>query len=125
MKHTISKSQVYSAILAIAAGLLAVHYLFKITYLDYAAFAVLVLALISYPLAALIAKGWLKLAEWLGLVNSKILLTVLFFLFLLPIALLYRLLTKDKLQLKRKLKEQSYFITRNHEYKATDLDKNW
>lgn len=74
------------------------------------------------------AKGiewvWLKLAHVLGWINSKILLGAIFFLFLLPIALLSRLFTKDPLKLKgREMK--SLFTERNHLYTKEDLENIW
>lgn len=74
------------------------------------------------------AKGiewvWLKLAHILGWINSKILLGAIFFFFLLPIAIISRLFTKDPLKLKgRELK--SLFTDRNHQYTKEDLENIW
>ncbi len=67
---------------------------------------------------------WLKFAHVLGWINSKILLGLIFFLFLMPIALLSRLFTKDPLKLKgREMK--SLFTDRNHLYTKEDLENIW
>lgn len=72
-----------------------------------------------------IAFAWMKLGEGLGWVNSKILLGLIFFFFLTPIAFLYRLRSGDKMQLKKKKKEGSYFTERDHTFKPEDLEKMW
>ncbi|MEL6653997.1 MAG: SxtJ family membrane protein, partial [Bacteroidota bacterium] len=71
------------------------------------------LSLLSPQLARLIHIVWMKLAEVLGYVNSRILLGLIFFLLLSPIALLRRIFHKDPLQLKRP-KDKSLFHERNH-----------
>ena len=68
---------------------------------------------------------WTKFSEILGGIMSKVILSLLFFLFLFPIALLSRLFTKkDALQLKRTT-EPTYYTTRNHLYTAEDLENPW
>ncbi|MEP7127328.1 MAG: SxtJ family membrane protein [Chitinophagales bacterium] len=119
------KSQVYSNMIAIAAGLLAVHFIFKVSYIDYAALAILVMALLSYSLASMLSKGWMKFAEALGFINSKIILSAIFFLFLFPVAMVYRLFNKDKLRLKKQAAAKTYYTERNHEYQAGDLENSW
>lgn len=66
----------------------------------------------------------MKLAEAMGFVMSKIILSVLFFLVLVPVALLARLKRKDPLMLKKRTKG-SYFIERNHTYTPDDLSRAW
>ena len=56
--------------------------------------AVFLLALISPPATLWLRALWLRLAAALGWVNSRILLTVIFFVLLTPIALLRRLLSR-------------------------------
>ena len=64
---------------------------------------------------------WLKLAEGIGWFTSKILLSLIFYIFLMPMALLKRLFTGDSLQLKKK-QGPSMFETRNHTYRKKDLE---
>ena len=51
--------------------------------------------MLYYPL-----KGWIKVGDFLGLVNSYILLTIIFFVILVPMGLMRRLLIGDTLHLK-------------------------
>ena len=51
---------------------------------------------------------------------------LVFFLILLPIALLSRLFSKDKFQLKKKGKEEkSYYHKRDYEFTPEDFEKPW
>jgi len=72
-----------------------------------------------------LVKGWYKLAEILGAINSKILLSIVFYIFLYPIALISRLSKKDPLRLKRDDKTDSYFIIRKHKYTKEDMENLW
>ncbi|MBN8577722.1 MAG: hypothetical protein J0L66_12325 [Cytophagales bacterium] len=114
----------YKTILVIVTGLLVIATYLKIEWLSKTAILIGIIT-IFIPIAA---KGiewvWLKLAHVLGWINSKILLSIIFFLFLLPIAILSRLFTKDPLKLKgREMK--SLFADRNHLYSKEDLENIW
>lgn len=83
------------------------------------------IGMFSKKLTALIAMGWMKLSELLGAVMPKVILSLVFFFFLFPLALLMRLFSgKNLLQLKRS-NEASYYFTRNHKYTAKDLEQTW
>lgn len=121
----------YKTILVIVTGFLVIAWVLFVKEYTYAATLLAKIAVgiglisIFIPLAA---KGiewiWLKIAHVLGWINSKILLSIIFFLFLLPIAILSRLFTKDPLKLKgRELK--SLFTDRNHLYTKEDLENIW
>lgn len=78
----------------------------------------LVIPIVFYPLA----KLWFALGVLLSMVSTKILLTVLFFLILTPMALFRKWIGKDSLMLKRYKKEtDSVLITRDHTFSAEDL----
>ena len=66
---------------------------------------------------------WMKLSEGIGFVMSKVLLSIVFFIFLLPLALIHKLFNKDSLSLKRK--NNSYYTERNHLYSKGDLENMW
>jgi len=67
---------------------------------------------------------WYKIALILGWINSRIILTALFFLFLFPISLIYRLFNKDPMKIKKAI-PNSMFIERNHQYEAKDFENMW
>lgn len=84
------------------------------------------IGMFSKYLTAKISWAWLKLGEMMGAVMSKVILSAVFFVFLLPVAMLARVFSKSKssLQLKR-TGQNSYYFTRNHTYEAKDLKNIW
>lgn len=82
------------------------------------------LSLMIPPVARAIEWGWLKLALALGWINSRILLTVIYFVFLMPVAWVAKLFTKDPLMLKKK-DASTLYVTRNHQYTKEDLENIW
>jgi hypothetical protein len=127
----VQKQDRYKTILVIVTGFLAIAWILFIK--DYIkASTVLAKIAVGIGLVSIFipiaAKGiewiWLKLAHVLGWINSKILLSLIFFLFLLPIALLSRLFTKDPLKLKGG-EIKSMFTDRNHLYTKEDLENIW
>ena len=82
-----------------------------------------VLFLLSNTLGSFIVKWWFKLAEGMGWVMSRVILSSIFFLFLFPIALLSRISAKNPLGLKKE--KGSAFAERNHTYTKKDLENIW
>ena len=74
------------------------------------------------PVGEYLHLGWMLLAKVLGYINSRILLSIVFFLILTPIALLMRLLGKTQF-VKKRGNQQSLFVTRNHLYNRQDLEQ--
>jgi hypothetical protein len=81
------------------------------------------LGILIPSLAKYIAIAWFKLADALNYVMSRIILGTVFFLFLFPISLLYKLFKKDKLNLRNP--SQSLWTERNHQYQSADLENIW
>lgn len=84
------------------------------------------IGIFSKYLTSKISWAWLKVGELMGAVMSKVILSVVFFVFLFPIALLSRLFSSNRnnLQLK-KTGGNTYYFTRNHLYEAKDLKNLW
>ena len=114
----------YKNIIVIVIGFTAIAWIFEIPYLAEIAFGAGLVSLLIPAAAKGIEWAWLKLALGMGWINSRILLSVVYFLFLMPIAFLSRLFTKDPLQL-RSRKSESLYSTRNHQYKKEDLENIW
>jgi hypothetical protein len=68
-------------------------------------------------------KGWMLIAKVLGFINSRILLTLLFYVLLTPLALVFRLFNKTRL--KYTLKNNTSFVIRNHQYTIQDFRNPW
>lgn len=92
--------------------------------LFYLAALLLLLVLLVPKAAAWLAWGWLRLAHFLGNINAKIILTLIFYLILTPLALLYRFWRGDALGLHRRPADSNWH-RRDHTYEKTDLEKTW
>jgi len=111
-------------ILVLLVGLLVLHALFKTEAFLIAAQLIGALSILSEYFLTKVTWAWTKLAFALGYINGLILLSIIYFLVLCPVAFLYRLKKKDPLQLQKKT-SGSYFTTRNHTYTGRDLEKMW
>lgn len=114
----------YKSILVIVVGFIALAWIFKVPYLAEIALILGAIAIFSDSFAKMIERVWLKFAMAIGFINSKILLTIVYFVFLLPVALVSRLFTNDPLMLHGK-NSASLYHTRNHRYEKGDLEKIW
>ena len=78
----------------------------------------------TYPLIFKpFAKCWFALSTALGTVVSKIILSILFFVIVMPIGLIRRILGKDSMRLKEwKKSSDSVFRQRNHHFEPKDLE---
>jgi hypothetical protein len=81
-------------------------------------------AVLSSRMATLISRSWMQLAVLLGKVVPVVLLTLIYFLLLFPLARLSRLFRGDPLRL-RLGRETTLWVERNHRYDAKDLEKPW
>lgn len=110
--------------LVMVTGLVVLYFMFGSVYWLYAAVAIGLLSVFVPAAGNGIAGLWFKLAEGLGWINSKIVLTVLFFAILTPIAGLYRLTNRNPLSVRR-TKNASLYHERNHTYRKEDLEHPW
>lgn len=113
-------SERYSkTVFVIQLGLSVLYFLFKLNGFLWAA-VILGLVAITIPRASqAIDWFWGRLASVLGWINARILLTVVFFLVLTPIAMFSRLFRKDPLGLKRP--KDSNWVERRHSVSKEDL----
>ena len=107
------------AFFSIAAGLW-----FRLPGFFYLALLLLFLALFVKKAATWLTWGWLRFSHLIGTVNTRIILTLIFFLFLTPIAFVYRLFHGDSLKIKKNTSDSNWFH-RDHTYEKSDLDKAW
>jgi uncharacterized membrane protein len=105
-------------------GFLVLFVLFKWKWALYTSLGVGIVALASSYISDKIEWGWNKLAEILGNIVPSILLSVVFFVFLMPISFLARLFKKDSLMLSRK--HSTFFIdTQNRQMDKQSFEKTW
>ena len=119
------KSQdTFKTILVIVTGFLAIGWIFDLPILAKIALGIGAISIFIPAAARRIEWVWFKIALGLGWVNSRILLGIIYFVFLMPLAWLSRLFTKDPLALKRKTRS-TLFVTRDHLYTGKDLENIW
>lgn len=80
----------------------------------------MIMPIIFKPFAYL----WFGLSNILGSIVSKVILTIVYIVILMPVGLLRRISGKDPMQLKKfKKGKSSVLIERNHLYTLADLEK--
>ncbi len=79
-------------ILALAA--LVFSFIFGAAWLAWLAALLLLAAASDNPAGRGIAAGWLKFAAWIGHFNTRVLLFLIYWLVLTPVALVYRLFNR-------------------------------
>lgn len=126
LKHQekLSRALVLETFAILALFCLIMQQLLGLWLLAWLAILFLSVALFAKQSALLIAGWWLRVAAQVASFNNKILLGLIFYLVLAPVAAVYKLFNKDPLELKWHQKE-SYYSERNHTFKKTDLDKMW
>lgn len=107
-----SKTKIYEFVIALVAILLVVWLLYPKTYLILISLALGFIALILPVALAIPAKGYFSFLKILGTINSKILLTAVFFIVLVPVAYLKKIFSRsDALMLKNDGKETFWHKT--------------
>jgi len=117
------KADTSKTMLTISMGFLALHLIFLWKWAIIVSLIVGIIGITSPFLSIKIEWIWMKLAYVLGLIIPKIMFTLVFYLFLFPLALLYRIFNKDTLMLSKKYK--SYFIDVKKEIDKKSFEKTW
>ncbi|MEQ8324619.1 MAG: SxtJ family membrane protein [Vicingaceae bacterium] len=110
--------------LVIVTGFLFLSWVFNVQALVYKALGLGLIFLLSPHLTRLVLWIWEKIAHVMGWINTRILLTLVFYIFLLPISLLFKLFNRDPLGMKWS-DDRSTFFQRDHLYEASDLENPW
>ena len=120
-----NESHIYKTITVIITGFLILQLIFGQIIFIYIALSIGLLSLISERIGKGIHFVWYKIAEGLGWVNSRIILGIVFYIFLFPIAILARLFRKNDELFIKKPANKSLFVSRNHQFKKEDLENIW
>ncbi len=118
------------ALLVMVTGFAVIYGFLKLTgkadlpALLWVAGGILIISALVPAAGRFILKIWFGLAHVLGWVNSRILLSLIYFLILTPIALLYRIFTGDQLHFKSPPKD-TMFVEREHNFTSKDLENPW
>lgn len=114
----------YKTILIIVVGMIVIHTLTDLKWALYIALIIGLSGAFSNYLARKINFIWLKIGMVLSYIVPNILLTIIFYLFLTPIALLSRLFG-EKNQLNLKNLDSSIFKVRNSSFSKESFEKPW
>lgn len=113
-----------TAVVVFAAVLAGLY--FQLDWLAYSGVLVLGLALVSSTVNKTFARLWMAFARWIGTINSKIILTIVFYLLLTPIALLYRTLSGSPIQsVDEDDQRDTYFVERHKSFSPEDFENPW
>jgi len=112
------------ALLVMVTGFIVIGYIFKSNNWYYAAGIIGVVTLAIPAIGHWTVWLWYKIAEVMGWVMSRVLLSAIFFLFLFPISIFVKMSAKNMMMLKR-IKEKSVYTERNHKYKKEDIEHIW
>ena len=119
-----TKPDVYKTILVIGLGFITLYLVFRSNLFLHVAFVVSLLSVLSEWLANLIAGLWLKLAKVLSYIVPNIILSLIFFCLLTPIALAQKLLKKNT-AFGWSAKLRSTFVDSNKSIDKTHFEKPW
>jgi len=108
--------------LALVLISLICYQVWKMEILILLAIVFLIIAMTYPPIFKPFAIFWFALSTALGTVVSKVILSVLFFVIVMPVGLVRRALGKDAMQIKSwKKGKESVFRVRDHRFEAKDL----
>lgn len=120
-----NKSEINKTLAVLAFVFLIAFVIFETKWLLWTALFFCAGNVFENPLTSAIARYWLKFAEALGKINSRILLTIMFFAILTPLALVYRRFNKDKVDHFLVNDRDSYFDDVQKTYSPEDFEKLW
>jgi len=118
------KSNPAKTVLTISMGMLVLYFFTKWQWPLWLSFGIGLIGLLSTFLSEKIEWLWMKLAWLLSLLIPKILLSIIFYLLLFPIALISKIFKKtDPLMLKNN--STSTFTTVNKKFSKENFEKIW
>lgn len=110
-------------IIVLALAAIVAYVWLEIDWLIYVSMGLMAIALMSKKLTKWIGIGWFSFSHYLGLVMNYVIMFIIYFLFLCPLAFLQHLMNKN--QMRKDRKTDSYFHNRNHLYSEKDIDHPW
>ncbi|OGS10895.1 MAG: hypothetical protein A2234_04060 [Elusimicrobia bacterium RIFOXYA2_FULL_58_8] len=125
MRKVHTREKDLETIVILAAAALVFFLIFRKNAFIFAAFGLLLLGLFFKCTAAAVSAGWLKFAEVLGTFNTRVILGLVYFVVLTPIALVFRALIKRHVNSPRTAFDGTYFTVRDHSFGAPDFEKMW
>ncbi|MCX5847932.1 MAG: SxtJ family membrane protein [Deltaproteobacteria bacterium] len=119
------KRETLNTIIVLAAACLIAFLIFNITWFLWIVLFLSIGGLFESRITTGIAKYWMKFGRALGTFNSKIILTLIFFIILTPLAFFFRLFNKQLVNHFKTNSRTSYFDDVNKSYQKSDFEKLW
>jgi hypothetical protein len=110
--------------LVLAMGCLLAYVLWRAKVALWLSFGFGGIGIFSEWLSERIARVWMRLARGLGWVSNGVLLSVVFLVVVVPVAIFRRVLKKDRMTSFDK-GASSNFISRDHLFTKEDMEKTW
>jgi hypothetical protein len=117
------KDKHLGTMLIFAIVLIILYMVYRNDYFLYGALLTGAIGILIPALSRLIHNLWMKFAELLGFVMNKVILGLVFFVFLVPVALLSRVFRKNPMKMQKNA--ASYFSDRNFTYTKKSLEQLW
>ncbi|MFH1369430.1 MAG: hypothetical protein ABII64_09935 [Elusimicrobiota bacterium] len=119
------KEKILENLVILAAAALVAFIIFKAKWLLIVCLAFLVIAIIGGKPAYFIALGWTKFAHFIGRINTKILLSLIYYLFLTPISALFRIFNKEAAGNFKDKSRKTFFKDKTGEITPENFEKLW
>jgi hypothetical protein len=119
------KTEVSKTINALSLACLIGYFIFDMQWLIVFAALLLALNAAESRLAVLIAMGWMKFGMYMGKVLSSLILTILFYLFLLPLAFAFRIFNRKAVDHFTTDQKSTCFEEVNRTYSKELFEKLW
>jgi len=107
----------------LALACLIIGHIFSLGWTSWAAVVFLIIGLFFQRIGALIHRGWFGFSFYVGALVSTLFLTLVFYGFLTPLALLYRFFHKDPIGLEKK--SESYYHQHSVQFDKTYFERLW
>jgi hypothetical protein len=117
------RTDTYKTLITISTGFLIIYLITKWNWAIIVSLIIGIIGILSPFLSKKIEWFWIKLAYILSLIFPKIILGLVFYLFLFPLSLLYRIFNKDNLMLSSKY--NSYFSDIKKQPDKKNFEKPW
>ncbi|QWR78830.1 hypothetical protein [Candidatus Magnetomonas plexicatena] len=118
-----NKNEILKTIDVLALASLVAFMVFKKPLFLMLALFFIVINVLELKLGEKIAKLWLKFAHLIGTFNSKILLSIIFFVFLYPLSILYKAFNKGASSMFKN--KESHFDSVNKLFDKDSFKKQW
>lgn len=122
MKRKVQNSA--KTVLVISVGFSLIYFLLGVKWALNVSLVIGVLGIISEKFCDFIDYLWMKFTDILGLIMPNILLSIVFYLFLFPLAVLSRIF-KSSSPLKLKNEEESFWVSKTTKIDKTSFEKMW